>query len=221
VTLWRYAEAVPASAPTPQTTATAIKIVHQSLTDFDGPLPAFTQELDDAEELPRPRRSPTLAPADRPFLLGVVHELRVALPSPEAQWRPSHGSPHGAKLAPDGDWPPAARLRNRLPRAPRMGPRRARRRDTRRLPGRRSRPDPDQVPDAQRVRRRQMLGRARTITTAPGGRAGSPQTPPRSKTGPNASTGHTCRNQPRGGRHRRSRSKSDERLEPALLLIRG
>jgi phosphotransferase family enzyme len=96
LTLWQYVEAVPGRAPNPQETATAIKIVHQALTDFDGPLPSFTQEFDDAEELLRPHRSPTLAPADRRFLLDVVHELKAALPSPYAQWRPLHGSPHGA-----------------------------------------------------------------------------------------------------------------------------
>jgi len=70
--------------------------VHQALTDFNGPLPYFTAELGDAEELLRPDRSPALAPADRRFLLGAVRELKAALPRPEAQWRPLHGSPHDA-----------------------------------------------------------------------------------------------------------------------------
>src|SRR5437588_1005128 len=94
LTLWHYVEAVPAAASTPEETATAIKIVHQALTDFNGPLPYFTAELGDAEELLRPDRSPALSPADRRFLLGVVRELKTALPRPEAQWRPLHGSPH-------------------------------------------------------------------------------------------------------------------------------
>jgi Phosphotransferase enzyme family len=96
LTLWRYVEAASDRPPTPQETARAITIVHRALADYSAPLPSFTAELDDAEELLRPRRSPTLAPADRRFLLGVVCELKVALPSPDAQWRPLHGSPHGA-----------------------------------------------------------------------------------------------------------------------------
>jgi hypothetical protein len=96
LTLWQHVQAVPGAAPAPEETATAIKIVHQALTDFDGPLPYFTAELDDAEELLRPHHSPALPPADRRFLLGVVRELKVALPRRETQWRPLHGSPHDA-----------------------------------------------------------------------------------------------------------------------------
>jgi Ser/Thr protein kinase RdoA (MazF antagonist) len=97
LTLWQYVEAVRGGAPRPLDTATAIKVVHKALTDFDGQLPCFTAELNDAEELLQPHRSPALSPADRRFLLGVVRELKLALPTgSELQWRPLHGSPHDA-----------------------------------------------------------------------------------------------------------------------------
>jgi Phosphotransferase enzyme family len=96
LTLWHHVQAVPGVAPDPEATATAIEIVHKALTDFEGPLPYFTAELDDAEELLRPHHSPALSPADRRFLLGVVRQLKVALPRREARWRPLHGSPHDA-----------------------------------------------------------------------------------------------------------------------------
>ena len=70
--------------------------MHEALTDFDGALPSFTEELEDAEGLLRPYRSSALAPADRRFLLGVVRELTVALASLDAERRPLHGSPHPA-----------------------------------------------------------------------------------------------------------------------------
>lgn len=96
LTLWDHVEAVPGGTPTPRDAATAIKIVHEALSDYDAPLPPFTLELDDAEQLLRPHRSPALAPADRRFLLEVVHELKLTLRRPVGQSRPLHGSPHGA-----------------------------------------------------------------------------------------------------------------------------
>jgi hypothetical protein len=94
LTLWQYVVPVPGATVTPAEAAAAIKIVHEALTDFDGGLPSFTDELEDAEGLLRPHRSPGLAPVDRRFLLGVVRELTVALASLDAERRPLHGSPH-------------------------------------------------------------------------------------------------------------------------------
>jgi len=96
LTLWHYAEAVPNAAIAPAEVAAAIKIVHDALSDFDGTLPCFTLELDDARDLLQPGRSPTLAPADRWFLLSVVSEIRTALTARGTVCRPLHGSPHQA-----------------------------------------------------------------------------------------------------------------------------
>jgi hypothetical protein len=120
-----------------------------------------------------------------------VRELTVALASLDAERRPLHGSPHTANWFPDRGRPSAARLRDRAPRARRMGPSRPRRGGTRLLSRRRPRRDYHHVPNAQRVRRRQVLGRAPTSTRAPRRRARPSQTAPRAEAGLIARTGGT------------------------------
>lgn len=96
LTLWQYVEPAP-GAPLPSAAvAAAMRIVHEALTGFDGRLPPFTLELDDARRLLQPHRSPALAPDDRRFLLGLVSELEAAVPTHATAVRPLHGSPHAA-----------------------------------------------------------------------------------------------------------------------------
>ena len=71
VTLWQYVEPVPGLPLAPAEIDAAIKVVHEALSDFEGVLPSFLVELDDATRLLAPHRSPALEPADRGFLLGV------------------------------------------------------------------------------------------------------------------------------------------------------
>ncbi|MGH2913546.1 MAG: phosphotransferase family protein [Solirubrobacteraceae bacterium] len=96
VTLWRYVRSLPGAEFEPAAAAAALTVVHERLIGFTGRLPVFTVELDDAERLLRPDRSPALAIADRTFLLGVVGELRESLTGPATAYRPLHGSPHAA-----------------------------------------------------------------------------------------------------------------------------
>ena len=96
LTLWEYVEPAPKVAPDPKDLAAAIAVVHRALGDFGGSLPLFTVELDDASRLLEPQRSPALARVDRRFLTSVISQLRAALPTRGAGWRPLHGSPHGA-----------------------------------------------------------------------------------------------------------------------------
>lgn len=85
--------------------AAAIKIVHETLSDFGAMLPSFMVELDDATRLLAPHRSPALEPADRRFLLGVVSEVQTTLAALTLPWQPLHGSPHDANWLPTPDGP--------------------------------------------------------------------------------------------------------------------
>ena len=189
----------------------------------DGALPSFTDELEDAEGLLRPYRSSALAPADRRFLLGVVRELTVALASLDAERRPLHGSPHTANWFPDRGRPSAARLRDRAPRARRMGPSRPRRGGTRLLS--RRRPRRDYHPCAE------CAARASPPSAGSGPNEHQSSATPRTSIS-NCSAGrswtdrenrrHTCRPCSRGGRSSdESRSESDEPLGAGSLPIRG
>ena len=104
LTLWQYTEPVAGAALAPAEMAAAIKVVHETLTDFEGELPFFMLELDEARRLLQPHRSPALEPADRRFLLGVVSELQAVLAALGMPCRSLHGSPHDANwlLSPDG-----------------------------------------------------------------------------------------------------------------------
>jgi hypothetical protein len=92
VTLWQYLEPLPGAAPTATTMAAAIKRVHEALGDFEGALPEFTLELDDASRLLKPDRSPALAPADRRFLLGQL-SLRCRIKYAWQAGGPLNGGP--------------------------------------------------------------------------------------------------------------------------------
>jgi Phosphotransferase enzyme family len=104
LTLWQYVEPAQGAAFDPAAAAAALKVVHEALAGFDGRLPVFTVELDDAARLLRPDRSPALIPGDRAFLLSVIDELRPVLDRVESRYRPLHGSPHEANwlLCADG-----------------------------------------------------------------------------------------------------------------------
>jgi hypothetical protein len=105
LTLWQYVEPVPGAALVAAELAAAIKIVHEALRDFEGELPSFMLELDDARRLLQPDRSPALDPADRRFLLGVVSEVRAVLAELMIACRPLHGSPHDANWLQSADGP--------------------------------------------------------------------------------------------------------------------
>ncbi len=103
LTLWRYVDPVPGATPSSAETAVALKVVHEALADFEGPLPAFMAELTDARRLLQPDRSPALKPADRRFLTGVATDVQAALAALKGEWRPLHGSPHRANWLPSAD----------------------------------------------------------------------------------------------------------------------
>jgi len=103
VTLWQYVEAIAGGELAAAEMATALGLVHDALSDFDGPLPRFDVELADARQLLQPERSPSLTSVDRRFLLGVVDELEATLAAPVG--RSLHGSPHAANWLLSGDGP--------------------------------------------------------------------------------------------------------------------
>jgi len=96
VTLWEYVEPVAEAVPDPA----ALARVQGALSDFEGELPWFGVELDDARRLLE--RAPALAADDRRFLLGAVDELAPLLPP---GGRPLHGSPHAANWLLSADGP--------------------------------------------------------------------------------------------------------------------
>jgi hypothetical protein len=103
LTLWQYVEPLPGARPSAAAMAEAITRVHEALADFEGVLPDFTLELDDASRLLQPDHSPALATADRRFLSRVVNDIHVALATLKGDWRPLHGSPHDANWHPSAD----------------------------------------------------------------------------------------------------------------------
>lgn len=103
LTLWRYVEPVPGAMPSAVETTAALKVVHEALADFDGPLPTFMTELTDATRLLQPDLSPALKAADRWFLAGAATDLQAALATLSGKWRPLHGSPHQANWLPSAD----------------------------------------------------------------------------------------------------------------------
>jgi len=103
VTLWQYVEPIAGGELAAAEMATALGLVHDALSDFDGPLPRFDVELADARRLLQPERSPSLTSVDRRFLLGVVDELEATLAAPVG--RSLHGSPHAANWLLSGDGP--------------------------------------------------------------------------------------------------------------------
>ena len=105
VTLWQYVEPARGAELEPAEAAEALRVVHEALAGFDGRLPVFAVELDDAARLLHPNRSPALDAADRGFLLGVVGELQSALARVDAHHRPLHGSPHSANWLHSADGP--------------------------------------------------------------------------------------------------------------------
>jgi hypothetical protein len=105
VTLWEYVEPVGGAALLGTEVAAAIKVVHAALADFDGTVPPFTLELDDAERLLKPDRSPALEPVDRTFLLSVIDDVRSELGTLRSACRPLHGSPHSANWLVSADGP--------------------------------------------------------------------------------------------------------------------
>jgi hypothetical protein len=96
MTLWQYERPVAGAALVPSRMAAAIATVHRALAEYQGALPDFRLELDDARRCLRPERSVALTPADRRFLLGVVSEVEAPLAAASAPRRPLHGSPHHA-----------------------------------------------------------------------------------------------------------------------------
>jgi Ser/Thr protein kinase RdoA (MazF antagonist) len=96
MTLWQYERPVASAALVPSQMALALATVHWALAKYQGALPDFRLELDDARRCLDPERSVALAPADRRFLLGVVSEVDAALAELGGPRRPLHGSPHRA-----------------------------------------------------------------------------------------------------------------------------
>lgn len=105
LTLWEYVEPMHGAELRPAAAAAALKVVHEAMAGFDGRLPVFTVELDDAARLLQPDRSPELDATDRRFLLRVVGERRAALGPLGVKYRPLHGSPHGANWLLTADGP--------------------------------------------------------------------------------------------------------------------
>jgi Phosphotransferase enzyme family len=102
LTLWHYIEPRQTRTINPHALAATLKVVHEKLLTFQGYLPSFTVELEDARSLLAPDRSPSLPSDDRRFLRDVVDELRRVLSTAVLKSRPLHGSPH------DGNWIVAA-----------------------------------------------------------------------------------------------------------------
>jgi hypothetical protein len=105
LTLWQYVEPARGDGLDAGEMAAAIQVVHEALADFEGSLPAFTIELEDARSLLQPDRSPALRSADRRFLSGVVNDVEAALRTVKSAWRPLHGSPHDANWLQTRDGP--------------------------------------------------------------------------------------------------------------------
>lgn len=96
ITLWQHEQPVAGAALMPSRMAAAVATVHWALAEYQGALPDFRLELDDARRCLHPERSVALTRADRRFLLGVVSEVEASLAQLRGPWRALHGSPHCA-----------------------------------------------------------------------------------------------------------------------------
>jgi Phosphotransferase enzyme family len=105
LTMWQYVEPAQGAEFRPAAAAAELKVVHEAMAEFDGRLPVFTVELDDAARFLGLDRSPALGADDREFLLRVIDELRRMLDRIEARYRPLHGSPHEANWLLSADGP--------------------------------------------------------------------------------------------------------------------
>lgn len=105
VTLWEYVEPIAGAAPGPRELAAAMRAVHEALLGYEGSLPDFELELDDARRLLHPDRTPSLASGDRAFLVEVVDEVRATLAARDLSRQPVHGSPHPANWLHSADGP--------------------------------------------------------------------------------------------------------------------
>ena len=97
LTLWEHVGSLPGADLESSQTASALRAVHQALSDFSGSLPWFMVELKDAGRLLQPDRS-ALPATDRSFLVDVLDDVETSLAARKMESQSLHGSPHG------GNW---------------------------------------------------------------------------------------------------------------------
>jgi Ser/Thr protein kinase RdoA (MazF antagonist) len=94
LTLWTYCPPAPASEQPGLELGTALRTLHEALADYPGPLPPFTEKVDDAAALfADPIATPELPASDRRLTAAIYDKLRPRLETVGTESR-LHGEPH-------------------------------------------------------------------------------------------------------------------------------
>jgi hypothetical protein len=108
LTLWQFAAHAPADGDNPAhvaSAASALSVIHQSLSDYPGALPSFRTRIDECRILLMDRSSlPALSDADRKFLLATCDRLIRTLDGLPTELVPLHGDAgaHNVLMTSDG-----------------------------------------------------------------------------------------------------------------------
>ncbi len=99
VTLWTYYEPVTSQEVSPADYADALERLHAGMRKLDFPTPAFTDRVEEAQQLVvKPEDTPALADADRQLLGDTLRSLRQVVSERGGVGQLLHGEPHPGNL---------------------------------------------------------------------------------------------------------------------------
>ncbi len=98
VTFWDYCTHDPAREVDACAAGRSLEELHATLTSYDGPLPPFTAQIDDAARVLATEPLPALTRSDRAFLADSHASLSAALSAHQLAARPLHGEPHSGNV---------------------------------------------------------------------------------------------------------------------------
>ncbi|MCP9489248.1 MAG: aminoglycoside phosphotransferase family protein [Solirubrobacteraceae bacterium MAG38_C4-C5] len=104
VTFWDYCANDPARTVEASDAGRSLGELHAALNGYDGPLPSFSAQIDDAAWILATDPLPALPASDRAFLTEAHAGLSAALSAHDLAARPLHGEPHSRNVlaTPDG-----------------------------------------------------------------------------------------------------------------------
>lgn len=105
VTFWEYRAHDPDVEVDPRSAARSLAHLHGALASYDGSLPPFTVQIDDAGRILQTHPLPALAPSDRAFLTATHARLSVAVAAHHLTARPLHGEAHLGNVLATRDGP--------------------------------------------------------------------------------------------------------------------
>ncbi len=98
VTFWDYCAHDPAREVDAGAAGRSLAELHAALTSYDGPLPPFTAQINEAARVLATEPLPALTPSDRTFLGDAHARLSAVLSAHDLAARPLHGEPHSGNV---------------------------------------------------------------------------------------------------------------------------